>query len=84
MVLIDSSGCRHSAHSAMLRLKFPVFRSMSKADGFDTTLATVILDGVNTDEAKLLIEIAYSMDRSIKENNFLLKNATIFVKTDLE
>ena len=53
---------------------------MSKADGFDTTLATVILDGVNTDEAKLLIEIAYSMDRSIKENNFLLKNATIFVK----
>ena len=38
---------------------------MARSDGFDSTLATVILDEVSTDEAKLIIELAYGQDRCI-------------------
>ena len=67
VVIIDGNGSKHFAHIAMLQLKFPVFRAMTKSDGFDHDIATVVLDGVSTDEAKLIIELAYGNDRCIKE-----------------
>ena len=67
VVIIDGNGLKHFAHRAMLQLRFPVFRAMAKSDGFDHDMATVVLAGVSTDEAKLIIEVAYGNDRCIKE-----------------
>ena len=40
---------------------------MAKSDGFDHDMATVVMAGVSTDEAKLIMEVAYGNDRCIKE-----------------
>ena len=50
-----------------------MFGGMARSDGFDSTLATVILDEVSTDEAKLILELAYGQDRCIDYLVFLVQ-----------
>ena len=63
-MLIDDTGRRHPVHSGLLRLLFPVFRGLDIEE-----LRVVVLDGVSTPEAELIIELAYARGRFAKISN---------------
>ena len=65
-VLVDDCGRRHPVHSGLLRLLFPVFRSLNIEE-----IRVVVLDQVSTPEAELLLELAYGMGRLAKISNSL-------------
>ena len=65
-MLVDDSGRRHPVHSGLLRLLFPVFRSLNIEE-----IRVVVLDQVSTPEAKLLLELAYGMGRLARISNSL-------------
>ena len=65
-MLIDDAGRRHPVHSGLLRLLFPVFRGLDIEE-----LRVVVLDGVSTAEAELIIELAYGSGRfALISNSF--------------
>ena len=62
--MVDSDGIRHLVATALLFLKFPIFRGLDPG-----TVKEVYLAEVSSDVVELLIDLAQGLDRYLKLGN---------------